>query len=103
RVRAYLSKPSAFVERDSHSFFVTHTGILTSTRSSSPHGLTSQQVERSPTIVSKIQSTVSVIRLAPGHFRRKVTRPVSYYALFKWWLLRSPPPGCLCNFTAFST
>src|SRR5699024_11867748 len=39
--RAFLRNPWAFGERDSHSFFVTHTGILTSTRSISPHDLTS--------------------------------------------------------------
>ena len=27
--------------------------------------------------------------LAPLHFRRRITRLVSYYALFKWWLLLS--------------
>src|SRR5699024_1636888 len=90
-------------ERDSHSFFVTHTGILTSKGSTSPCGLASPPLERSPTIVPTEQSTASVIRLAPVHFRRKVTRPVSYYALFKWWLLLSQHPGCLSNFTSFST
>lgn len=49
------------------------------------------------------QSAASVIRLAPVHFRRRVTRPVSYYALFKWWLLLSQHPGCLSNSTSFST
>src|SRR5699024_11108303 len=53
RGRAFLRKPYAFGERDSHSFFATHTGILTSKRSTSPHGLTSQHLERSPTIVRK--------------------------------------------------
>src|SRR5690625_7667845 len=93
--RAFLRNPWAFGERDSHSFFVTHTGILTSKRSTSPYGLASVPLERSSTIVPTEQSTVSVIRLAPVHFRRKVTRPVSYYALFKWWLLLSQHPGCL--------
>src|SRR5699024_9976101 len=51
RGRAFLRNPWAFDERDSHSFFVTHTGILTSTRSISPHDLTSLHVERSPTTV----------------------------------------------------
>src|SRR5699024_7591529 len=51
RGRAFLMKPLTFGERDSHSFFATHTGILTSKRSTSPHGLTSQHLERSPTIV----------------------------------------------------
>src|SRR5699024_12815697 len=84
-------------------FFATHTGILTSKRSISPHGLTSQPFERSPTIVPSEQSAASVIRLAPVHFRRRVTRPVSYYALFKCWLLLSQHTGCLCNSTSFPT
>ena len=32
--------------------------------------------------------------LIPDHLRRYSTRPVSYYALFKWWLLLSQHPGC---------
>ncbi len=47
--RAFLRKPWAFGEEDSHFFFATHTGILTSKRSTSPHGLTSLHLERSPT------------------------------------------------------
>ena len=31
----------------------------------------------------KMQAQASVTRLAPLHFRRRITRPVSYYALFK--------------------
>src|SRR5699024_12708514 len=49
--RAFLRNPWAFGERDSHSCFVTHTGILTSTGSMSPHALTSLPAERSPTAV----------------------------------------------------
>ena len=45
----------------------------------------------------------SVPCLAPLHFRRRITRPVSYYALFKWWLLLSQHPGCFNNPTSFST
>ena len=41
--------------------------------------------------------------LAPLHFRRRCTRPVSYYALFEWWLLLSQHPGCLGTPTSFST
>ena len=41
--------------------------------------------------------------LSPVHFRRKTTRLVSYYALFKWWLPLSQHPSCLCSFTSFST
>ena len=45
----------------------------------------------------------SVFRLSPDHFRRPVSRRVSYYALFKWWLLLSQHPGCLCDSTTFTT
>src|SRR3990167_6017761 len=41
--------------------------------------------------------------LAPLHLPRKPTRPVSYYAFFKGWLLLSQPPGCLGLFTSFTT
>ena len=40
-------------------------------------------------------AVASVVRFSPGNFRRRITRPVSYYALFKWWLLLSQHPGCL--------
>ena len=41
--------------------------------------------------------------LTPGHYWRKIARPVSCYALFKWWLLLSQHPGCLSNSTSFVT
>ena len=41
--------------------------------------------------------------LSPGHFRHPHARPVSCYALFKWWLLLSQHPGCLRTRTSFST
>jgi hypothetical protein len=85
---------------------VTHTGIRTSTHSNSPSGLPSPQVERSPTrnkLHATCQSAASVQRLSPDHFRRIVTRPVSYYALFEGWLLLSQPPGCHCDDTSLST
>ena len=34
------------------------------------------------------------VMLSPDHYRRPFSRPVSYYALFKWWLLLSQHPGC---------
>ena len=40
-------------------------------------------------------ATTSVLYLSPGYFRRRASRPVSYYALFEWWLLLSQHPGCL--------
>src|SRR5687768_6134604 len=45
----------------------------------------------------------SVHRLAPLNLPRRPTRPVSYYAFFKGWLLLSQPPGCLCLSTSFTT
>jgi hypothetical protein len=45
----------------------------------------------------------SAVGLAPVHFRRRATRPVSCYAFFKGWLLLSQPPGCLGHFTSFPT
>ena len=47
--------------------------------------------------------TASVMCLAPLHYRRATTKPVSYYALFQGWLLLSQPPGCLRNHTTFPT
>ena len=41
--------------------------------------------------------------LTPGHYRRRIARPVSCYALFKWWLLLSQHPGCHGSPTSFRT
>ena len=41
--------------------------------------------------------------LSPRHFRRGMARPVSCYALLKWWLLLSQHPGCLWSSTSFRT
>ena len=43
------------------------------------------------------------ISWVPIHFWRYITRPVSYYAFFKGWLLPSLPPGCLNCSTSFLT
>ena len=43
------------------------------------------------------------ILLIPDHLRRYRSRPVSYYALFKWWLLLSQHPGCLGTTTSYRT
>ena len=43
------------------------------------------------------------ISLIPDHLRRYCSRPVSYYALFKWWLLLSQHPGCLRTLTSYRT
>ena len=41
--------------------------------------------------------------LIPDHLRRHCSRPVSYYALFKWWLLLSQHPGCHRTITSYRT
>jgi hypothetical protein len=41
--------------------------------------------------------------LIPDHLRRRPARPVSYYALFKWWLLLSQHPGCRRRTTSYRT
>ena len=43
------------------------------------------------------------IMLIPDHLRRYCSRPVSYYALFKWWLLLSQHPGCHSRITSYRT
>ena len=37
-----------------------------------------------------LHSLVSVARFSPGHFRRRTSRPVSYYALFEWMAASEP-------------
>src|SRR5699024_9205960 len=53
--RAFLWKPQSFGGRDSHPSCATHTGILTSIRSTFPLGLASLHIERSPTILTDPQ------------------------------------------------
>ena len=62
--------------------FATHTGILSSCLSTCPSGQASPMQERSPTQLALLIATASVPYFRPGHLRRRVSRPVSYYALF---------------------
>ena len=57
RRSALLWKPWIFGRKDSHLSLATHSGIL--------------------------DSAASAARFSPGHFRRRASRPVSYYALFE--------------------
>ena len=83
--------------------FATHTNILTSHKSTVSSKTTSALWERSPTPCTMYTATASVPYLSPDNLRRRVSRPVSYYALFEWWLLLSQHPGCLGDPTSFST
>jgi len=48
-------------------------------------------------------SSLRYMTLAPNHLRCIKARPVIYYDFMIGWLLPSPPPGCLCLHTSFST
>src|SRR5699024_9822605 len=83
-------------------FIATHVSILTSDTSSKPLGSPSQAYR---TLSYHVLNTpaASVTGLAPLHLPRRTTRSVSYYAIFKGWLLLSQPPDCLCLPTSFPT
>ena len=61
----------------------THTGILSCVQSTSPLDLASAQYTLLLYRAYLYAPIASVSRLSPGHLRRTITRPVSYYALFK--------------------
>ena len=61
----------------------------------------SPRMGRSPTNTEKY-SSASAAHFSPDHFRRGTTRPVSCYAIFKWWLPLSQHPGCPCGSTSFN-
>ena len=69
-----------------------------------PLSLTLQPtMERSPTDIQNCISHSFGKLLSPVSFRRRIARPVSYYALFKGLLLLSKPPGCQSPSTTFIT
>ena len=60
--------------------------------------------ERSPTIrCLRSRSVASAGGLSPDHYRRGHAGLVSYYALFKGWLLLSQPPSCHSMPTSLAT
>ena len=42
-------------------------------------------------------AVASVVRFSPGNFRRRITRPVSYYALFKGMAASKPTSWLFVN------
>ena len=84
-------------------FIATHANIITSIQSRSPYSLPSIRIERSSTTQSKDWIRSFGNKLSPGNYRRKTTRLVSYYALFKWWLLLSQHPSCFSDSTSLKT
>jgi hypothetical protein len=100
-------KPEAFGERDSHpfnrySFRHYHWQSVHSSLSEllhpNYHALLPLEARRTSSPTRRFGVTLS-----PVHYRRRAPRPVSYYALLKWWLLLSQHPGCLGGPTSFRT
>ena len=86
---ALLWKPWIFGLEDSHLHLATHSGILSSMQSTAPFGTASSRMQCSSTNLL-LDSLVSVARFSPGHFRRRTSRPVSYYALFECMAASEP-------------
>ena len=86
---ALLWKPWIFGLEDSHLYLATHSGILSSMQSTAPFGTASSRMQCSSTNLL-LDSLVSVVRFSPGHFRRRTSRPVSYYALFECMAASEP-------------
>lgn len=83
---------------------VTHVSIRTSDTSSKPFSSPSQAYR---TLLYHAHFRAHPLLryrvLAPFILPRRPTRPVSYYAFFKGWLLLSQPPGCFRLSTTFPT
>ena len=86
---ALLWKPWIFGREDSHLSLATHSGILSSYPSTAPSG-TASSVLRMLLYQSLRDSTASVLCFSPGHFRRRTSRLVSYYALFECMAASKP-------------
>ena len=86
---ALLWKPWIFGRKDSHLPLATHSGILSSKRSTAPSGTASSPLECSSTNPLR-NSSASVSCFSPGHFRRRTSRLVSYYALFECMAASKP-------------
>ena len=78
---ALLWNPWIFGRKDSHLSLATHSGILSSRHSTAPSGTASSRRQCSSTN-HICDSAASVSCFSPVHFRRRTSRPVSYYALF---------------------
>ena len=107
---ALRRNPWAFGESVSHTLYRyscqhSHFRYLQEALRRSLHRLT----ERSATMHSQGEpwhaSSASAGGLSPGTSSAQagLSRPVSYYAFFKGWLLLSQPPGCLGLPTSFPT
>ena len=76
-------KPWIFSLVDSHHNLATHSGILSSERSIAPYRYDFAALRMLPYRLYKYNPWISVSCLSPVNFRRRTSRPVSYYALFE--------------------
>ena len=81
----------------------THTGILTSGRSSPAYAVTFTADRTLPYHSHCCEFQSSVTCLSLDHFWRHGFRPVRCYAFFKRWLLLSQLPGCCKTMTSLTT
>ena len=63
---------------------------------SSQNGTFSYHIARLATCGIRVFGTM----LSPDHLRREISKSVSCYAFFEWWLLLSQHPDCLRNLTS---
>ena len=75
---ALLWKPWIFGRKDSHLTLATHSGILSRLLT-----VTLRRAFNAPLPITICDSSASVSCFSPGNFRRRTSRPVSYYALFQ--------------------
>ena len=83
-------KPWIFGLEDSHLHLATHSGILSSILSTPPYR---QRFFLNGLLLyhsSFDKSLASVVCFSPGHFRRRTSRLVSYYALFQCMAASEP-------------
>ena len=76
--------------------------MITRTRSSTGSPAPSTQSATLSYQAHCCASADSAAFLSPDHFRRGITRSVSCYALFKWWLPLSQHPECQRDATSFN-
>ena len=83
-------KPWIFGRKDSHLPLATHSGILSSIQSTAPSGTASSLYAM---LLYQCTSYIPELRwscFSPGHFRRRTSRLVSYYALFQCMAASKP-------------
>ena len=87
---ALLWKPWIFGRKDSHLPLATHSGILSSIQSTAPYRYCFFPYPMLLYQSAQADSQASAVCFSPGHFRRRTSRLVSYYALFECMAASEP-------------